>query len=254
MWIVYSVISLVLGALITYLLSKKNSKLSITSKLAIASKKADERRKLAIKPYERGKNAISELNKSICDLKVEQKKIISSNPFDPKLSSNIITMKKFKRNKPKIMKQVIEEYKLAIQLDPSFVEAHYNLGDLFYELNRYEEAIEQFKLAIDYDTCDPPNLNNPPKYYSHNFKIYFYLGNALKKIRRYEDAIEQYKLGIHYDTCGHNLDISNNIGNSLIELKRYEEAIDRSDLSIQYNSYDPTAYNNKGLSLYYLKL
>lgn len=45
--------------------------------------------------------------------------------------------------------QAIERLKSSIDLDPSIVETHYNLGVVYTNVNNYEGAIEQFKKVIE---------------------------------------------------------------------------------------------------------
>ncbi len=44
--------------------------------------------------------------------------------------------------------EAIESFKQAIQINPKFAEAHFNLGFAYYQLERYSEAIESHKQAI----------------------------------------------------------------------------------------------------------
>ena len=48
----------------------------------------------------------------------------------------------------------IDSYKKAIKIDPDYAGAHYNLGDAYDDLGKYEEAIESYKQAIRIDPDD----------------------------------------------------------------------------------------------------
>ena len=39
-------------------------------------------------------------------------------------------------------------FKKAIQIKPDFVEAHYNLGIILYELGEYQQAVNSYENAI----------------------------------------------------------------------------------------------------------
>ena len=38
----------------------------------------------------------------------------------------------------------IESFNLAIRIDYNYIEAHYNKGSCYFEMNQYELAIESF--------------------------------------------------------------------------------------------------------------
>ena len=127
--------------------------------------------------------------------------------------------------------EAIEQYKLALKYNPSNSIAYHNLGNSLRKLKRYEEAIEQYKLAIQH---------NP------SFSIaYHNLGVSLDELKRYEEAIEQYKLALQYDPSYSNAYY--NMGLAFRKLKRDEEAIEKYKLAVQYNPSNSTAYNNMGV-------
>ncbi len=51
----------------------------------------------------------------------------------------------------------VDAYRKAVDLDPFIAEAHYNLGAAYDEINAYEQAIEEFMLALTLD----PSLGDP---------------------------------------------------------------------------------------------
>ena len=68
--------------------------------------------------------------------------------------------KGFRFSKLKRYEEAIEQYKLAIQYNPSYSRAYNNMGVVLYELNRFEEAMKQYKLAIQYKPSDSSAYNN----------------------------------------------------------------------------------------------
>ena len=145
--------------------------------------------------------------------------------------------KGFDLSKLKRYEEAIEQYKLAIQDETSYSSAYNNMGVALNELKRYEEAIEQYKLALQY---------NP----SHS-TAYYNMGNSLDELKRYEEAIEQFKLAIRYNPSNSTAFYS--MGVALRKLKRYKEAIEQYKLAIQYNPSFSDAYYNMGLVLYALR-
>ena len=78
--------------------------------------------------------------------------------------------------------EAIQQYKLAIQYDPSNSDAFSSMGFALYDLKRYEEAMEQYKIAFQYDPSDPYN--------------YYYKGRLLMILGRYDEAEEEYNHSI----------------------------------------------------------
>jgi len=76
-------------------------------------------------------------------------------------------------------------------------------------LQRYEEAISQYKKAIEIKPVIDEN--------------YYYLGNCYYLLQRYEEAIPQYKKAIFRD-CN-KIEYHNKLGETYFSLKRYEKAI-----------------------------
>ena len=73
-------------------------------------------------------------------------------------------------------------YLQAIKLDPQFIEAYYNLGYVYKNLNDYNNAERAFRQAL---LTDPSKLNNENK-----IRITYELGITLKKLTRYTEALE----------------------------------------------------------------
>lgn len=73
-------------------------------------------------------------------------------------------------------------YLQAIKLDPKFIEAYYNLGYVYKNLDDFNNAAKAFQQAL---STDPPKLNNENK-----LRITYELGITLKKLNRYSEALE----------------------------------------------------------------
>ncbi|CAG9328043.1 unnamed protein product [Blepharisma stoltei] len=119
------------------------------------------------------------------------------------------------------------------RLDLSYI----NKGHVFYDLKRYQEAIECYNEAI---LLDPNNIN----YYSHK-------GNSLCKLKRYLEAIECYDEEIKLNP--NNADSYWKKGYALNELGRYPEALENYDEAIKINPYYYKFYYDKGNTFYALQ-
>jgi superkiller protein 3 len=102
------------------------------------------------------------------------------------------------------------------------------MGDAYYRLKKYNEAIDAFQKAIEID----------PKYaYAYNN-----MGIALRKQGKYNDAIAAYKKAIEVDPK--DAYAYNNMGVALNEQKRYNEAVASYQKAIELDPADTSAKTN----------
>jgi tetratricopeptide (TPR) repeat protein len=80
--------------------------------------------------------------------------------------------------------EAIEEYKLAIALRPDYGRAYMGLGDCYYLLKDYDSAIGYFEKSISYKPYAP---------------TYRYLGDAYLQKGELNQAIEAYKKSVAMD-------------------------------------------------------
>ena len=107
-----------------------------------------------------------------------------------------------------------ENYELSIKQDPNSIPSIINLGNLFQEQERHEEAIIQYKKAI---------MINP-----NDEKIYNNLGLSYFKMHLYENSLEEYRKAIiinpRYEEAifglGNSYDMIGNPGEAMKELNR----------------------------------
>ena len=118
--------------------------------------------------------------------------------------------------------------KRAIEIKEDFAEAHYNLGILYADMKRYEEAENEYKRAIEIND-DAAAHNN--------------IGNLYADMKRYEEAENEYKraIEINDDAAAHN-----NIGNLYADMKRYEEAENEYKRAIEIDENYAMAHYNLG--------
>ena len=76
-------------------------------------------------------------------------------------------------------KEAIVILKKAIDLNPDFPEAYYNVGISYEQLGKHKDAIEMFKKTIE---LSPDNAN-----------AYYALGYAYYQRRKYKEAIDAFE-------------------------------------------------------------
>ncbi|OOP55951.1 MAG: hypothetical protein AYP45_11760 [Candidatus Brocadia carolinensis] len=76
-------------------------------------------------------------------------------------------------------KEIIKKYQAILLDDPSNLNAHFNLGILYYKNAHFDEATREFKKVLEI------NPNDAEAYYN--------LGNSYNKKAQYDDAIKAYK-------------------------------------------------------------
>ena len=121
-------------------------------------------------------------------------------------------------------------YKKAIKVNPDFVEAHNDLGNVLLDRERPQEAYITFKKALKLRPDHPMLLTN--------------LGNALQLQGEIEKAIEWFNKAIIQDpgfAGAHN-----NLANALRDLGRYREAVVAYKQAIKFNPGLADTYYNLG--------
>ena len=90
------------------------------------------------------------------------------------------------------LKQSEREFKEELKRDPEDAIAHYNLGIVYSKLGRLNDAIEEYKLAIEYGTKYKAN---------HGFlaRAWFDLGVDYQQKEMIDRAITAYEKSLHYD-------------------------------------------------------
>jgi len=161
----------------------------------------------------------------------------------------------------------IENYKKAIDINPNYAAAYYQIGIAYYRLVEYEAAIINFQKVIeidpinyldaysciwdicsdmgDYDTAIK-NLQiaidvNPNYSYAYNM-----IGTAHRRKADYDSAIKYFQKAIDIDL--NNACAYSNIGVVLYEKADYNLAIINFQKAIDINPNYDRAYYNMGLS------
>lgn len=89
------------------------------------------------------------------------------------------------RGNPKHFKKIEALYKKAIRLNPRCAEAHNNLGDLYENVGRFDDAIREYETAVQLAPDEALS--------------YFGLGDVYYKTNRVDEAITWYEKGLKYD-------------------------------------------------------
>ncbi len=106
--------------------------------------------------------------------------------------------------------EAIDEFKHAITLKPNYAEAHYHLGNAYFNLHRYEESLVSYKQAVKLK----------PKYVDAQFS----LGILSSMLSNNNDAIKAFKQVIKLQP--NNSKAAFSLGNVYYELEKYDEAVE----------------------------
>jgi len=104
----------------------------------------------------------------------------------------------------------LEEFDKALSIEPDYIDAIKNKGNVYYYQNKPDKAIECYELSV---AKDPSYWNG----YNNIGNVYFDQGKI-------EDAEKYYLKAVEY--CKDDIMPYNNLGDILIEQERYEEAIE----------------------------
>jgi hypothetical protein len=105
-----------------------------------------------------------------------------------------------------VRSEAIEQYHLALKIDPNYAEAYNNLGNTLKECNRPNEAIEQYLKAIEADPNYPQAHCN--------------LGNSLVARGQLDKALDEYETSLRLG----NAEAAPNLVRVLVHLARIRAA------------------------------
>jgi tetratricopeptide (TPR) repeat protein len=139
----------------------------------------------------------------------------------------------FLRNR---LKEALEYYSKAIELDPENERAYHNRGDVHYELKMFEEAITDYDKAIELDPRSAVSYKNR--------------GNAYFKLYQFDKAIADYDKAIEID-ADYAL-AYNNRGMAYYELYQFDKAIADYDKAIEIDADYALTYKHRGFTYFRL--
>jgi tetratricopeptide (TPR) repeat protein len=124
----------------------------------------------------------------------------------------------------------------AIQLEPDYALAYYNLGNSLVKLGQPAEAMEAYDSAIECGEADVTVMSLVDK------------GNIFLGWNRNQEALSAFNEAIRLDP--QSALAYNGKGNALQELRQYQEAVSAFDEAIRLNPQDSGFHFNKGNLLY----
>ncbi len=133
--------------------------------------------------------------------------------------------------------EALQEYDRAIQLNPRYAHAYEGKGNALYNLKHYAEALEVYEKAIQLD---------PGSSVAYNGK-----GDALYYLNRQQEALLAYERAIQLDPS--HAYAHNGKSWTLWHFRRYEEALIAAEQAIRLAPQLADVYNSKGNALYHLK-
>ena len=180
-------------------------------------------------------------------------------------------------------KNALDAYTHAIRLNPKYIEAYFNRGNVNAYLGKHRKSIEDYASAIEIivspksnnqgyigilkklyfnsgNSCtqiNPPYYSNAIANYdssltstipsdSHNRGIIYYnRGNAKFRIGNYSDAAEDYKKATLCEAVMR--DSWYNLGNAQVKLREYEKALTCYEYSIGFDANFKNAHTNHSM-------
>ena len=120
-----------------------------------------------------------------------------------------------------------------IALNPQAENAHFHLGNALYEQGRYEEALDEYRVAI----AQRPNYA----------KVHVAFGAVLNKLERYEEAKTHLRRAIALNPQAKDAHL--NLGDALYKQGRYEEALEVARVAVEQDPDSFKAHVNLGVIL-----
>jgi tetratricopeptide (TPR) repeat protein len=124
-------------------------------------------------------------------------------------------------------------FQKALEINPRDAEAHSNVGTFLERQGRLDEAMAQYREALQANSDYAPAHNK--------------LGLALFHLGKVDEAIAHYQKTLQFDS--NNPTAHNNLGIALMQKNRVDEAIIQFQEALQINPKNPNAHNNLGMAL-----
>jgi tetratricopeptide (TPR) repeat protein len=141
----------------------------------------------------------------------------------------------FENQSKKNFKVAKKLYEKIIEIDPNIINAQFNLGTIYQELNENEKAINCYEKVINIDPLFIPSYNN--------------LGLIFRNLGENNKAIKYFKrildINFKYPSA------YNNLGLIYADVGNYKQAIDHYITALKYDCLNKFALNNLILSLNY---
>ncbi|MDX2501589.1 MAG: tetratricopeptide repeat protein [Deltaproteobacteria bacterium] len=129
--------------------------------------------------------------------------------------------------------EAIQHYNEALRIEPEFAVAHLNLADALVDQGQYREAMQHYDEAI----------RIVPNY----ARAYTNKGSALARQKRYTEAIEAHRMALKLEPGF--AEAYNNLGNTLMRQRRIQEAEQNFNQALKLNPSLARAHINLGIVL-----
>lgn len=130
-----------------------------------------------------------------------------------------------------------EDLRKATMLSPTYSNAWYDLGRLYYKQGQYEKAIDAYKKV---------NTINP--FFAWTYQ---YIGDSYSNLNQLDSAVHYYNIAIGMQP--NNADFLNGKGDVYYDNKNFEEAAYNYSSAINLNSNKDYFYEDRGLAYYELE-
>jgi protein O-mannosyl-transferase len=129
--------------------------------------------------------------------------------------------------------EAIADFRTAIQISPDYFLPYNNLGAALVRTGRVNEGLEMYHKALRLMPNDPETRNN--------------LGVALARLGRSDEAIDHYRVALKFRP--EFAQARYNLGNALAGLGRFEAAAEQYREAVRIDPTYAQAYNNLGNAL-----
>lgn len=128
------------------------------------------------------------------------------------------------------LEEAIKQYNIARQIQPDYFLIHNNLGNLYVTMGKFDLAEKEFIQSLEV---------KPDYFLTHNN-----LGNLYALNREFDIAVQAYRESIKLNP--NYSESHNNLGSTLIEMGKYDEAGKELKEALRLNPGNAEAYNNLG--------
>ncbi len=135
--------------------------------------------------------------------------------------------------------EAIERYRIVIDLDPEHAAAHAGVGYALYRLKHYEDALESLERSVSFESDSPDNANR-----------HVAIGQAFEALGRTEEAAKHYLRGLEVDP--RSLTALNSLAWLHFGQQRYEEALRHYETLVGIDAANAQTHVNMAATLDYL--
>ncbi|HUB67527.1 MAG TPA: tetratricopeptide repeat protein [Candidatus Methylacidiphilales bacterium] len=129
--------------------------------------------------------------------------------------------------------EAMVQFKKALEIDPNYADAHNNFGWALFQKGQADEAIAQYQQALKI---------NP-----HGYSAHCNLGTALLQKGQLDEAMDQFQMALRIDPTIAAAHI--NLGWALFQKGRVDEAVAQYQKALKINPHDYSAHYNLGTAL-----